>query len=1168
VNVAPAHRSQGNGRWGLAALAYTALIVYGSLYPFSGWTTRGVKVGAFLMADLSVHLSKADVLTNVLAYMPLGLLLVRWWRKRGSALGAIAVATLVGGVLSFAMEFTQQFLPERVASLSDLIANTVGTVIGASMAGVMHGESLPWMVVMRRRDQWFAAGRLVDLGLIAIGLWTLSQLTPLVPSLDLGNLRHGVSSIWQTLQHPDRFNFTQWATYEFYIAGLALLALTLRAPGERVFARFFIFVGCVLLSKIVIVTRQLSLEAATGMLAALLLALPFRAARSRTLAAMSALFIVGGFAIAELASDAAGRTYPFNWIPFAGQMENPLIGIASILEDLWPAAALAYLARFVSAPRQRLPVAVGGALALGALAFGLEWYQQYLPGRYGDFTVVLLATGTWFAFWSVPLGGVSVGTAKPSVSGSGPRRREPHAWIVAAALGLAVTTGVGAIVLGQRMTEVRVDEAKLPQLPAPEQLPPVSLAKFKLAHPRLPSPSQADLIAIASRNPGFLRQVRDRAGAGNGDLEAAVLQEVVEPGSVNLDVLHRRLMGLKFTGRGHDQGKPLALAYDWLRDHWTDAQRVQLRAKLADGCDYLIERIRKDRMSPYNVILYNAPLQALMACSLALYGDDPRGDPVMRFTFDLWKNRVLPAWRQIMGRNGGWHEGGEYVGVGIGQAVYELPAMWRSATGEDVFASEPGIRGFLDFLVYRKRPDGTDFRWGDGGFYDKSVPDAIPLALEFRHAPAYTLSPPGSVAPSGWPWGPLSDGSLNDPSSYAQMPAVRQFDGIGMIVARSDWSPGATYVTFKAGDNYWSHTHLDQGAFTIYKGGELAIDSGLYGPTYGDDHHMNYSYQTIAHNVITVTDPNDTVPAPGKDKPRPIANDGGQRRVGSGWGIEAAPLDRIEWEAKREIYHTATMGSLLDQGGLAVAATDITPAYTNAASGSGTFSARTRRVERFWRIFGYDRIDDVVVVFDQVTSTDASFRKRWLLHTIDAPSVSSDGFSVIVAPQERPGHGGGRLDAKVLLPKHAVVNAVGGRGLEFFVDDKNYDENGTLQALIKNLGTNRGEPGRWRIEVTPPQDATDDQFLVVLLPAAWGSVPSHRVSLLESGKRVGCEVVGPNRTIRWWFDLGRNSAEIEVLAGGDNHRYTVTGPETPPPGRLGWVSRIRNLFRAATDQQH
>jgi hypothetical protein len=513
-----------------------------------------------------------------------------------------------------------------------------------------------------------------------------------------------------------------------------------------------------------------------------------------------------------------------------------------------------------------------------------------------------------------------------------------------------------------------------------------------------------------------------------------------------------------------------------------------------------------------------------------------------------------------MGRSGGWHEGGEYVGVGIGQAIYELPAIWRSATGENLFASEPGIRGFLDFLVYRTRPDTTDFRWGDAAFFDKIVPDAVPLALELRHAPAYSLRPRNAdMVPSAWPWGPLTDPTLRDPTSFSHLPLTRLFDGIGMIVARSDWSPEATYVTFKAGDNYWSHTHLDQGAFTIYKGGELAIDSGLYGPAYGADHHMNYTYQAIAHNVVTVTDPADTMPAPGKDKPRPIANDGGQRRVGSGWGVEAAPLDRTEWEAKRDIYHTAEMGPVLDQGGLTVAATDITPAYTNTRSGDGTFSARTRRVERFWRVFGYDRIDDVVVVFDQVTATSASFRKRWLLHTIEAPMVSPDAFSVTVGAQDRPGHGGGRLEGKILLPKDAVINPLGGRGFEFFVDDRNYDEKGTLGELTRKMSANGAEPGAWRIEISPPRDAREDIFLVVLLPSAGGARPVHRVRLLESGNRVGCEIVGPNRTTRWWFEAGSNDAQIDVANGPDTHHYVVKGPEARSPA-IGWASRIRSLF--------
>ncbi len=631
----------------------------------------------------------------------------------------------------------------------------------------------------------------------------------------------------------------------------------------------------------------------------------------------------------------------------------------------------------------------------------------------------------------------------------------------------------------------------------------------------------------------------------------------MEPGSVDLDLLYQHLTELKFTYRGHEQGKPLAVAYDWLYAQWSETQRAGLRAKLADGCDYIINVIRTERLSPYNVFLYNSPFQALMACSIALYRDDPHGDPVMRFTYDLWKNRVLPVWRQVMGRNGGWHEGGEYVGIGIGQAIYEVPAMWRSATGEDLFVTEPGIRGFLDFLVYRTQPDGTHFRWGDGAFFDRIVPDAAPLAIEYRNAAAYSLRPVKDLAPTAWPWGPFADPTLIDPTAASRLPLTRYFDGIGMIVARSDWSPDATYVTFKAGDNFWSHSHLDQGAFTVYKGGALAIDSGLYGPRYGSDHHMNYAYQAIAHNTLTVTDPDDTVPAPGKEETRSIANDGGQRRIGSGWGVEAAPLDLAEWEAKRDIYHTATLEKFLDQDGLSVGVADITPAYTNSLSGHGTFSHRTRRVERFWRTFGYDRVDDVIVVFDQVTATRASFRKHWLLHTLESPKLTTGGFSIGVPTLNRPGHAGGRLEGRVLLPKDAQINAIGGHGFEFFVDDKNYDENGTLQASIKKLGPNQGEPGAWRIEVTPPQDAADDVFLVVLLPTLGSTTPSHRVRLLESGRRVGCEVAGPHRTTQWWFEPGRNGVEIQVAESGETRNYKLLGPPAPPVEPGGWFVRMR-----------
>lgn len=723
--------------------------------------------------------------------------------------------------------------------------------------------------------------------------------------------------------------------------------------------------------------------------------------------------------------------------------------------------------------------------------------------------------------------------------------------------------GVGALLAGAAACSLLLPPGDHPNpgqsrhsFPDPGDLPSPRLPGFVQTHPRLPAPGPADIARLRADNPAFLAGQAQRADGGKGPLDAVIFMARTRPGSQDLERLHQRLLELEFSGRGHEQAKPLALAYDWLHDQWNEEQQEALRDKLVTAGEYLVAYTREARLSPYNVILYNSPLQALMAVAIVLYRDDPRGAPLMAFTQDLWLQRVLPAWRQIMGRQGGWHEGGEYVGIGIGQAVYQVPALWRAATGQDLFAAESGLRGFLDFLVYRTRPDGSHFRWGDGGHFNRNVPDRIPLALEYRHAAAYSLDPPRAITPTAWPWGPLPDPTLHDPEARARLPLTRFFDGLGLLVARSNWGPDATYVTFKAGPNYWSHVHLDQGAFTIFKGGALAIDSGLYGPRYGSDHHMNYSYQAIAHNTLTVTDPADTLPGPprpGQQEPRPIANDGGQRRVGSGWGNEPAPIDLAEWESLRPLYDTGRVLARLDEDGLNMAHADITPAYTNHRSGSSTFSDRTRRVERFWRTFAYDRVDDVILIFDQVTATRAEFRKRWLLHSLHQPQLRERGFTIEVPGEGRPGRAGGRLEGHVLLPREPLLQAVGGPGFEYYVDGRNYDEDGALLDHVRLRKRQQVEPGAWRIELLPKHAAREDLFLVVLLPTA-GGAPPHRVRLLEEAGQIGVEVAGPRRTSRWWFEAGRMTAAVELTERGrrTTHHLEAEPPPTPAAAAALW----------------
>ena len=1124
-------------------LAYALLLVYGTLFPFNGWLTLDASPWSLMLQRGLHNTSKADILTNLLVYMPFGLLLMRTLGNRYSTVYKILLVTLASALLSLALEYLQTHLPGRVPSALDLVLNTLGGLAGALFALALRPDTTVGGKLYRIRSMYIHPGPLANLGLLALGFWVLSQLSPLVPSIDLDNLRHGLKPLWYALQSPATLEWIRVGEYSLSITAAGIISSTLLRTRYNAPFIFISFVSLVLLLKVPVIGRQLSLEAVAGLAIGLVVTLLVynRPLRPRLLIAA---FAITGMVLASglhvPANVIADYPTPFNWIPFRSHLSNNITGLIDILGNLWPFVALNYLAWSANI-KHRVILILTGSMTIFLLMFAIEWYQQYQPGRSPDITDAIVATLAWLLPWFYPaLSNKETIDIKPA---SGDNRTQyvlPRYTLPAiAALILVVGAGVTWRLDGT-LVEIPLDESKLPVLPAPEDLPSAALPHFRSSHPRLPAPSTGDIARLKLENPGWLSNRRKKAADGEGDFYSAAVTAYVEPGSLNLDILYQRLMELEITWRGHQQAKPVAVAYDWLYDQWTDEQRAGLQDKLASNAEYMIHRIReKQRLSPYNVFLYNSPFQALIATALALYGDDPRGNPIMNYTYDYWKNRVLPVWRQVMGNNGGWHEGGEYVGIGIGQAIYQVPAMWRSATGEDIFSAEPGIQGFLDFLIYRTRPDKSHFRWGDGSHFDKLIPDRIPLAIEYRHAAAYSMNGcPRHIAPTSWPWGPLTDNSLCDPDAVKELPLARYFDGTGMLVARSDWTPDATYVSFKAGDNYWSHTHLDQGSFTVFQNDALAIDSGAYGGGghYGSNHHMNYAYQTIAHNTVTVHDPDDTVPAPRDDAPRQIANDGGQRRIGSGWGIEAAPLDLNEWMRKRDIYHTGTMEKVFIEDGLAIAVADLTPAYTNSLSGKGTFSHRTRRVEQFIRTFGYDITTGAILIFDRVKASNPDFRKRWLHHTIEKPELTPYGYTIKASGgKQTTSQGTSRLDAHVLLPRNPDIALVGGSGFEFHVDGKNYDEGGKTLQAIRNKKT-PVDAGKWRVELSPSVNTQDDLFMVVLLPHKTTGLPPYQVRLLEENSRIGCEIKSPQRTTRWWFDASHHGPLVEVISGDGKHR--------------------------------
>ncbi len=121
----------------ILAVAYLLVIVYASLQPFQGWRVPPQEILHFLSAAWPRFITLQDVMVNVAAYVPLGLLLsIGWGARHGPARGALAAA-FAAAALSLAMEAVQMFLPSRIASNVDLLANSLGALLGAMAAPLL-----------------------------------------------------------------------------------------------------------------------------------------------------------------------------------------------------------------------------------------------------------------------------------------------------------------------------------------------------------------------------------------------------------------------------------------------------------------------------------------------------------------------------------------------------------------------------------------------------------------------------------------------------------------------------------------------------------------------------------------------------------------------------------------------------------------------------------------------------------------------------------------------------------------------------------------------------------------------------------------------------------------------------------------------------------------------
>ena len=160
----------------LASLAVAAVVV-ATLYPLTDWRLRTPGAFAFLWAGLPRYWTGFDLATNVLAYAMLALLCTLGWASRLAPVVAVAVVTAGGSMLSLLLEAAQGYLPARVPSLLDWLANSAGTLAGAWLGAMLNRASRRSAhLAPPASERWYEQGPAG--GWVLLLLWLSAQLVP------------------------------------------------------------------------------------------------------------------------------------------------------------------------------------------------------------------------------------------------------------------------------------------------------------------------------------------------------------------------------------------------------------------------------------------------------------------------------------------------------------------------------------------------------------------------------------------------------------------------------------------------------------------------------------------------------------------------------------------------------------------------------------------------------------------------------------------------------------------------------------------------------------------------------------------------------------------------------------------------------------------------------
>ena len=148
----------------IGAVLATLAIGYATLRHGTPGATPEMPVSCLVCGEVG----GADIVRNLVLFVPFGIGLSAGWRRRRAA-----AVVLAGFLFSLAIEATQYFLlAGRTASLSDVLTNTLGTAVGALLVFTWPR----WWHPSQAAARAFAGGAFTAwAALVSLGAWTVQR---------------------------------------------------------------------------------------------------------------------------------------------------------------------------------------------------------------------------------------------------------------------------------------------------------------------------------------------------------------------------------------------------------------------------------------------------------------------------------------------------------------------------------------------------------------------------------------------------------------------------------------------------------------------------------------------------------------------------------------------------------------------------------------------------------------------------------------------------------------------------------------------------------------------------------------------------------------------------------------------------------------------------------